>query len=150
VPQKRGLCVGKAGKLKGSKISLLVDEKGYPADVKIHPAGRDDRYACQSLIYSIPKGSLIVCDKGYDAEWLRKKMRKCGLKPLIYRRQMGNKIKRRQNNPVTYKGRWRNERGFAWADHFKRLITRFERYVTRYKAFWQLACTVICLRYLPD
>jgi transposase len=63
---------------------------------------------------------------------------------------MSKTIKRRKTNKMVYRGRWRNERGFAWSDHFKRLIIRFERYVTRYKGFWQAACIVICLRYLPD
>jgi transposase len=141
--------VGKSGKLKGSKIHLLVDKNGLPVNVSVTAAGRDDRYAGFTLLYTVPQNAQIVCDKGYDASWFRQEARKLKLKPVIPRRQMG-KMKRRKVSPVTYRGRWRNERGFAWLDHFKRLWVRMERYVGRYRAFVQLGCTVLCLRNLPD
>jgi hypothetical protein len=50
--------VGKAGKLKGSKINLLVDKNGLPVNVSVTAAGRDDRYAGFTLYHKTLKSSV--------------------------------------------------------------------------------------------
>lgn len=45
-----------------------------------------------------------------------------------------------------YRRRWRVERGFAWLQNFRRLVTRWERKATNFLAFVRLGCIVILLR----
>jgi len=79
--------VGRAVKVKGSKISLVVDEAGLPVDLRLDSANRHDLYACGKLAEQCPKGSFIVADGGYDASWFRRKLWRKGLKPRIPKRK---------------------------------------------------------------
>lgn len=57
--------------------------------------------------------------------------------------QDGRKVRR-------YKRRWKVERLFAWLEHFRRLVVRYERWPENYLGFVQLGCTVILLRGIGD
>ena len=144
-PQKKGSKISRAGKIKGSKISLLSDERGRPQALAIEGAGRNDRYAFGSIVKHVPKGCYLVCDKGYDCKRLRRKLRHHGIKPVIPKRQFENGPRRRTPLPQIYRSRWICERTFAWMDKFKRLRIRDERLVTLHKAFWHLACAILYL-----
>jgi len=146
--QKKGPQISRAGKIKGSKVSLVVDETGLPDDVDVDKAGRDDRHACRSILKRVPKGSYVAADKGYDAKWFRRFLRSLGLRPIIPRRQYKNSPKRRTPKPYLYKKRWTIERTFAWLGKFKKLAIRYERYVDNWKAFWQLGCSLLILQKL--
>jgi transposase len=148
--QKRGRFISRAGKIKGTKISLVTNEQGMPLEVQLAGAGVNDRYCLMGLVSKLPTHSIVVCDRGYDSEKLREELRRRTLKPVIPRRQMSPRKKRRMPSPVTYKGRWVNERTFAWMDWSKRLLVRLENYASRYKAFWQVACILRLLKNLPD
>jgi hypothetical protein len=73
---KGGKRVGRAVKVKGSKISLVAEEAGLPVDLRLDSANRHDLYACGKLVEKCPKGSfiVIVADRGYDASWFRRKL----------------------------------------------------------------------------
>ncbi len=43
---------------------------------------------------------------------------------------------------------WKIERTFAWLGNFRRLVVRWDRLITVYRAFFHLACLVITLRQL--
>jgi transposase len=47
------------------------------------------------------------------------------------------------------KQRWVVERSFAWLHAFKRLRTRYERRADLHLGLLQLACALICYRWLP-
>jgi transposase len=128
-------------KVKGSKISLVVDEAGLPVDLRLDSANRHDLYACGKLVEKCPKGSFIVADRGYDASWFRRKLWKKGLKPRIPKRKKNNK----KYDPIARLGRWRVERCFAWLGRFRKLEIRYEYYATHYKAFCYLACARLLL-----
>ena len=131
--------------MKGSKISLIVNERGEPQALEIDGAGRNDRYAFGSIVRQIPKGSYLVCDKGYDCKKLRRKLRYQGIKPIIPKRQFENGPYRRTPKPKIYKSRWINERTIAWYDKFKTLTVRYERRSSLYKSFWYLASAMLLL-----
>jgi len=80
-------------KVKGSKISLVVDEAGLPVDLRLDEANRHDLYACGKLAECLPKGAYIVADRGYDASWFRRNLWKNGLKPRIPKRIISSMIR---------------------------------------------------------
>jgi transposase len=47
-----------------------------------------------------------------------------------------------------YRRRWRIERLYAWLQHFRRLVTRYEYHAENFLGFVQLGCIVILLRHL--
>src|SRR2546430_6282937 len=46
----------------------------------------------------------------------------------------------------SYKRRWIVERTFAWLGNFRHLVVRYDRSLTIYRAFFQIACFMIVLR----
>lgn len=137
--------MGRARPVKGSKISLVVNEAGLPIAVDVCAGNTHDLKACGTLVYSIPKGSKMTADRGYDSKLFRRKIRRRGIQPVIPKRKMKPNARKRIPSPVTYKNRWLVERCFAWMEKFKRLTTRYERHAFLYKALWQLAASVILL-----
>ncbi|HEY9744857.1 MAG TPA: transposase [Oculatellaceae cyanobacterium] len=72
---KKGQTRRLGNEVKGRKISLVVDEVGFPVDLRPDSASRHDLYA-EKLVEKCPKGSVIVADRGYDANWFRRKLGK--------------------------------------------------------------------------
>ncbi|XVJ52122.1 MAG: transposase [Vampirovibrio sp.] len=68
---KKGDCVGRAGKLKGTKLSLIANEASLPEAIYIEKGNRHDRHAFGHIMAEIPPNSCIVIDKGYDSKRLR-------------------------------------------------------------------------------
>jgi transposase len=61
--------------------------------------------------------------------------------------------KNRRNPPThdgralrRYKRRWSVERTIAWLGNFRRLVVRYDRSLTVYRAFFHIACFMIVLR----
>jgi transposase len=91
----------------------------------------------------------LIYDKACDSDALRKRLAKRGIDLICPHRknrkkpplQDGRKLRR-------YKRRWKVERTFAWLGNFRRLVVRWERYITMYRAFVHVACLLITLRQL--
>ena len=91
---------------------------------------------------------VIVADKGYDAKWVRDAIRRKGMSPKIpKRRRRGQTEEPTYNEKVKpyYRKRWIVERTFAWLGNYRRVVTRYERLLCNYQAFFHLACIMICL-----
>ena len=132
--------------MKGSKISLVTDEAGLPFDLRTDSGQRHDLYACGSLVERIPPNSIVVADRGYDAKWFRRKIKKCGSTPKIPKRSW----KRSHKDPIARLGRWKVERCIAWLGKYRKLEVRYERLLSHYTAFWFLACSALLLRKLTE
>jgi transposase len=133
-------------KVKGTKTSLLCDKAGLPVSLRFSQANRSDLYACGKLGFNLPENSMLVCDRGYDAEWFRRKCWSRMIKPRIPKR----KWKKPKKDKVTRWGRWKVERCFSWLEGFRKLTVRYERLLTHWKAFWALGCSVILMRQLTE
>jgi hypothetical protein len=84
-----------------------------------------------------------------DADAWRKRLAKRGIDRMCPPRkprrkpplQAGRKLRR-------YKRRCKVERPVAWLGNFRRLVMRWERHITMYRAFFHVACLLITLRQL--
>ena len=47
-----------------------------------------------------------------------------------------------------YRRRWYVERTFAWMQNFRRLVVRYERRASMFRAFMHVAILLIAIRYL--
>jgi transposase len=91
----------------------------------------------------------LSADRGYDAQWLRNALRQWHIQSAIPRKNSANGRKRRrltESAKVIFKNRWKVERGFAWLDGFRRLVTRWEFYPQIHHAFISVAIISILLR----
>jgi transposase len=89
----------------------------------------------------------VIADKSYDSDPLRARLRRRGIELICPHKK--NRIR-----PATQDGRalrrYRRrrivERTNAWLGNFRRLVVRYERSLTIYGAFFQIACFMIVLR----
>lgn len=138
---------------------LVTDKNGLPLSGILESAQRAEVKLALETINKIEvpvrpqhpkrKPKRICADKGYDANWLRKDLLKRGiLHSIPRRRKQGQKEypTMRGNLKEIYAQRWVVERTFAWLGWKRRLLVRWERLITTYQAFFNIACMLICLK----
>lgn len=145
--------VGWDGKHKknGTKISLLTDKNGLPADVLIDKGNRHDGSFVEKHIKNTAgrRKKIINMDMIYSNLTLRRNMRKQGTKinvqtrPGYYTRKIGPKFR---FDELKYKIRFLVERTNAWLKSFWRIRIRRERNPAMFKAFVYLALIIILMR----
>ncbi len=144
---------------------LVTDGAGLPLAVHLDSARFHEITLAQTVLDKVAvrtkagrirkRPDQLVADKAYDARSLRKYLRNKGVKPCIPERKRSatDQFRRRCGRPratdsSAYRQRWRIERTFAWLNHFKRLVVRYENILTVYQGFFHIACLLICLRAL--
>lgn len=97
-----------------------------------------------------PKPERLICDKGYDSDPLRGRLKAERDIELVCPHRKGRKKPATQDGRKLrrYKRRWKVERTFAWLGNFRRLVVRYERNLNMYQAFFHVACLIITLRQL--
>jgi len=89
----------------------------------------------------------VIADKGYDSDPLRKQLAKRGIELIAPHRQNRSKPPTQDGRALRrYRRRWTIERTFAWLGNFRRLVMRWDRSPTIYRAFFHIACFMIALR----
>lgn len=157
--QKRGLCVGKTKRGKGTKLMVLADGAGTaigihvdsasPAEVKLLGKTLDSVSIRRAHRPGRPRKrpDRVIGDLAYDSNAVREDLVQRGIEPIIPCRsnntvathQDGRKLRR-------YKRRWKIERSISWLFHFRRLVVRYEHDVTVFKGLVHLACAMIAMR----
>lgn len=148
--KKRGAEVGKTKKGKGTKIMLMTDGQGLPLSVFTLAANFAEVNTLETLVEfrvceKLPER--LLYDKAADADWVRKRMKSCGVDLICPHRrgrkkppmQDGRKLRR-------YVRRWKIERTIGWMFNYRRLITRHEYYAHLFEGFVQLTCMLIVLK----
>jgi putative transposase len=140
------------GKL-GSKIHLLVDERGAPIAIFVTGANEHDKWSADDLIIHIvakrPHSEQHFCaDKGYDYEDVHQFV---GLRNYIEH----IKHRRRRNEPPEEcpvpgeksfpARRWVVERTFGWLSKRRSIATRWCKKPQNWLAFVHMACAQILL-----
>jgi len=157
--QKRGLCVGKTKRGKGTKLMVLADGSGTPIGVHLDSASPAEVKLLEKTLdtVSIPKAhhrgpprkhpKRLIGDRGFDSNAARRMLVKRGIDPIIPRRrnntvathQDGRKLRR-------YKRRWKVERSIGWLYNFRRLVVRYERRIDIFAGLIHVVCALIALR----
>jgi len=157
--EKRGAEVGKTKRGKGTKWMVVVDGRGLPLGNSLHSASPSEMRLAEQTLASIrvsrrhqagrprQKPLRVIADKGYDCDALRRRLRKRGIQ-LIAPLRLNRRRTPPQDGRVLrrYKRRWMVERTFAWLGNFRRLVVRYDRSLTIYRAFFHIACFMIVLR----
>jgi transposase len=91
----------------------------------------------------------LIADKAYDSDPLRQRLKGHGIDLICPHRRNRTKAKLQDGRKLRrYRRRWKIERTIAWLGNFRRLVVRWERLITVYRAFFHLACLIITLRWL--
>lgn len=137
----------------GSKIHILVDQRGAPLAIHITGANQHDKRSAAHLVLLIvvkrPTTTQHFCaDRAYDSADLGAVVQQQGYIPHI-------KHRRRRNEPpaacpvpgeLAYPARrWVVERTFSWLVKRRSLRTRWCKKSSNWLAFVQLACaSILC------
>jgi hypothetical protein len=54
-----------------SKIHAVVDADGLPVVLGLTPGEAHDNRLCSLLLTGLHQGTMLLADRGYDADWIR-------------------------------------------------------------------------------
>ena len=127
-----------------TKIHALVDAEGLPIALKLTEGQAHDGRSAADMLASIGKGQILLADRAYDSDALRRDLASKGawanVKPMPNRK-----------NVPAFSGflyRYRNlvERFFNKLKHFRRVATRYDKLLANFMGFVTIAAIAILLR----
>jgi len=131
-----------------TKIHAVVDTNGLPVRIGLTPGETHDNQLCSVLLSELHPQTMLLADRGYDADWIRALASDQGAWANI-------PPKRNRNeaicfSPYLYRARNLVERFFNKIKQCRRIATRYDRLAVNYLAFIKLASIRVWLRvYCP-
>ena len=127
-----------------SKIHAVVDTNGLPVRLGLTTGEAHDNRLASKLLSRLRSGSMLLADRGYDADWIRALAIKKGAWANVPPR-------RNRKEPVCFShhlSRARNlvERFFNKIKQCRRIATRYDKLAANYLAFVKLASILLWLR----
>jgi transposase len=127
-----------------SKIHAVVDTNGLPVHLALTPGEAHDNRLCSVLLNALLPRTMVLADRGYDADWIRELARQQGAWANI-------PPKRNRKDPICfspylYRARNLIERFFNKIKQCRRVATRYDKLAANYLAFVKLASIRIWLR----
>jgi transposase len=150
--KKRGECVGKTKRGKGTKIMVLADGNGTPLAANIHSASPAEVTLIEPLLDTTVadwgQPDRLIYDKAADSDPLRERLwDERGIELICPHRKNRKRPKTQDGRKLRrYQRRWKIERSIAWLQNFRRLVVRYEHYPHLFGGFVQLACMFTILR----
>ncbi len=148
--KKRGRCVGKTKRGKGTKLMAVADRSGLPVAVHLSSASPHEVTLVEAtlktrLVFDTPER--LIGDKAYDSDPLDERLRRFGTEMIAPHRGKRTKKATQDGRALRrYARRWKVERLFAWLQNFRRLVVRYEYHVENFLGFVYLGCFMILLR----
>ncbi len=157
--QKRGLCVGKTKRGKGTKWMVVADGQGIPLGSQLCSASPGEVTLAESTLarISVPRAGRgrpqsrplrVIADRAYDSDPLRGRLLQRGIVLICPHRRRRRRASCNDGRTLRrYAKRWKIERTFAHLGNFRRLLIRHERLLSLYQGFFHLACLILTLRH---
>src|SRR3954452_13382468 len=140
----RDRCLGRSRGGLTTKIHALVDQQGRPIRVKLTAGQESDIASAPAMLADLPKGAMLLADKGYDANALR-----AAVSTQDAWANIPPKTNRKDPicfSPYLYKARNLIERFFNKIKHYRRIATRYDKLAENYLAALKLVAVRIWLR----
>lgn len=148
--EKRGLCVGKTKRGKGTKLMAVSDRAGLPVALHVSSASPHEVTLVEATLkdrFTHARPERMIGDKAYDSDPLDARLKRWGTQMIAPHRGKRTKKATQDGRPLRrYARRWKIERLFAWLQNFRRLVTRYEYHVENFLGFVYLGCLMILLR----
>jgi putative transposase len=135
----------------GVKRSVLTDQHGMPIGLAVAGANVHDQKLVEATLQSIPvrrprptrrKKQHLCCDKGYDANTVRRAARHRRYTAHIRSRGEEQRACRRGTRPR----RWVVERTHSWMNRYRRILVRWEKKAANYTALLHLVFSHVLWR----
>ncbi len=127
-----------------TKVRALTDARGQPIKLALTPGQAHDADGAAMLLTDLADGGVVLCDKAYDADWIRERIESQGTAPNVP--DKANRKQRHCFSRVHYKERNQIERFFDRIKHFRHVAMRFEKLAANYLAIIKLASIRVWLR----
>src|SRR6202521_5124607 len=127
-----------------SKIHAVVDANGLPVQLGLTPGEAHDNRLCPELLTGLQPQSMLLADRGYDADWIRALVSQQGAWANIPPKS--NRKEPICFSPYLYRARNLVERFFNKIKQCRRIATRYDKLAANYLAFVKLAAIRIWLR----
>ena len=132
ITRNRRQSMGSRGRLT-IKIHAIVDTIGLPIRLALTAGEAHDNRLADKLLARLKSGTMLLADRGYDADWIR---------ALASKRGVWAKIPPRCNrnepicfSPYLYRARNLVERVFNMIKQCRRVATRYDKLAANYIAF---------------
>jgi transposase len=137
ITQNRRQSMGRSRGGLTSKIHAVVDTDGLPVQLALTAGEAHDNRLASKLLSRLKSGTMLLADRGYDADWIR---------ALAAKRYAWANIPPRSNrnepicfSPYLYRARNLVERFLNKIKQCRRVATRYDKLAANYLAFIQLA-----------
>ena len=127
-----------------TKIHALVDANGLPVALKLTEGQAHDGMSAQGMLEGLVAGQVLLADRAYDSDHLRRTMAARGPSATI--KPLARRVDKPAFSPFLYRYRNLVERFFNKLKHFRAVATRYEKHAANYLALVKLAATRIWLR----
>ena len=127
-----------------TKIHAVVDTNGLPVQLGLTPGEAHDNRLCSVLLNELSPRTMLLADRGYDADWIRALASEQGAWANIPPKR--NRKETICFSPYLYRARNLVERFFNKIKQCRRIATRYDRLAANYLAFIKLASIRIWLR----
>jgi transposase len=127
-----------------TKIHALVDADGLPIVLKLTEGQAHDGRSAQEMLGGIGPGQILLADRAYDSDALRRSLAERGAWANI--KPMPRRIRIPAFSSFLYRYRNLAERFFNKLKHFRAVATRFEKHDANYLALVKLAASRIWMR----
>ena len=128
-----------------TKIHALVDANGLPIALKLTEGQAHDGRSATDMLGNIGEGQILLADRAYDSDALRKDVAARGgwanIKP------MPGRVNIPAFSQFLYRFRNLVERFFNKLKHFRAIATRFEKHDANYLALVKMAAARIWMRF---
>lgn len=126
-----------------TKIHAVVDTNGLPVQLGLTSGEAHDNL-CSVLLSELSPRTMLLADRGYDADWIRALASGQGTWANIPPKR--NRKEAICFSPYLYRAHNLVERFFNKIKQCRRIATRYDRLATNYLAFIKLASIRIWLR----
>jgi len=149
--EKRGLCVGKTKRGKGTKLMAVADRHGLPVAVHVASASPHEITLAPDTVggrFVASAPARLIGDRAYDSDKLDAELAAQGIELIAPHKSNRTRAPTQDGRALRrYKRRWKIERLFAWLQNFRRILSRYEYHVANYLGFVHLGCLVILIRH---
>lgn len=128
-----------------TKIHAVVDANGLPINLGLSEGQAYDGHSAHQMLDSLTPGSILLADRAYDANKLRKAIASKGAFANIP--PMPQRTRIPPFSPFLYRYRNLVERFFNKLKHFRAVATRYDKRDDNFLASIQLASIRIWLRF---
>jgi transposase len=120
---------------------MVSDGKGRPLTFFLSPGQMSDAKGALVLLAEMPRAKRLLGDKGYDADWLRDKLKARGVRVCIPARS--RRKRPASHNRKLYTKRCRIENAFARLKDWRGIAMRYTRCGDLFLSAIALAATII-------